>query len=130
MSKFINVTFENSSDNNLRTLGSKEYVFKCDQEVAKGDLVVCETSRGYGIGTVVGEETHETRRKMATAWIISKVDLTAHKIRLEKEQKMSVLKAKMTERKKALEDEAVFALLADKDPEMAAMLAEFNALKV
>lgn len=127
--KCVNVNFEVSSENALQYGASKDYVFKCDIDVQEGDLVVCETARGYGVGKVVGEEVRESRRKIASAWIVSKIDLTAHKARLEKEKRMAEIKSKMLERKKSLDEDAMFRLLAKDDTAMADLLKEYDELK-
>lgn len=126
--KYVNVEFSVSAEPILVSNG-KQYVFKCAEEVSEGDLVVCETSRGFGVGRVCSIEIRKSRIEQANAWIICKLDLSAHLERLKTEARLNELKSQMLERKKELDEEMIFMLLAEKDPSMKAMLEEFKSLK-
>lgn len=104
----------------------KQYEFKTDLDLKKGDLVVCDTSIGYSVGEVINLLEEITNK--ATKWLVCKVDLENHKARLVKEAKLKDLKAKMEKRRKQLQDIQVYELLAKDDPEMASLLVEFQQI--
>lgn len=88
MIQIVSIEFEGTS-----TL----YDFKTDLNLEIGDLVVCDTSCGYFLGTVADIKG---RSDKATKWIVDKVDLKAHEERLAKERKLKELKRLMDERLK------------------------------
>jgi uncharacterized protein (DUF1919 family) len=104
----------------------KPYDFKTDLDLKEGDLVVCDTARGYNVGQVVGIKESS---KSATKWIVCKVDLEAHQKRLEHEKKLAEIKAKMEQRRKKLESLQIYRMLAQEDPEMAKLLKEYEELQ-
>jgi hypothetical protein len=110
---------------------STEYDFKYECEVIDigiGDKVVVESRLGLGIATVktvirlaVGEKYEK-----ATAWVVTKVDMTAHENRKRRAKEAEKLKRKLEERRKQLEDSYVYKLLAQNDPEFAQLLRDYN----
>lgn len=104
----------------------KHYEFKCgDETVNLGDYVVVDTSVGIGVAKVVG---FKEVSKLATRWVIQKVDMTKHEERLEREKKMKEVKAKMEARRKKLQEREIYILLAKEDDEMANLLKEYEEL--
>lgn len=103
------------------------YEFKNDiVGLEEGDKVVVDTVHGLTVGTVQGFK--DPAKSKATKWVVQKIDTTAHEARLEKERKLSDIKAKLEERRKKLEKFEVYQLLAKSDPTMEALLNEFKAL--
>lgn len=101
----------------------KIYSFRTDLDLSVGDTVVCDTANGLTIGTVSDLEGNEPK---ATKWIVQRVDLDAHKKRLEKEKALNAIKKKMDERRKQLQDIQIYQLLAQTDPEMKTLLEQYN----
>lgn len=104
----------------------KFYDFKTDLELSVGDLVVCDTAVGYSIGNVV---TLAPLKEVDYKWIVCKIDLTAHRQRLEKEANLQLIKSKMEIRKKQIDDSTMFSIYADKDDEMKALFEEYKKIK-
>ncbi len=120
----VRVTFKNRLPNSTYT-HIKEYDFFTDLDLHSGDLVVVDTQYGYATAevSVVGVNS-----KVATKWVVCKVDLEGHNQRMEQQKKLASVKAKMESRRKKLEQIEVYYLLAEKDEEMAELLDEYNAL--
>ncbi|MDA1509591.1 hypothetical protein ORN01_25375 [Bacillus cereus] len=119
MKKFVEVTFDNNAY-------SKNYVFKNDIEgLVIGDKVVVETANGFSVGTIKG--FLETS-KIGTKYVVQKIDLDSHKLRLEKEKKLATVKAKMEARRKQLQEIEIYKILAKEDSEMATLLSELENL--
>jgi len=110
---------------------AKIYHFKTDLELKVGDVVVCDTSIGLNLGVVRVSETDVKVSKDIdiTKWIVCKIDMTEHRVRLEKEANLQALVAKMEARKKAIDDSSMYAIYADKDPEMKTLFEEFKKLR-
>lgn len=104
-----------------------KYVYACyNPEVVEGDICVVKTAHhGFGIVRVVGfiSTTEELTRE-----IIAPVDFSAYNKRVEDRKRMAELKDLMKARAKQLQDIALFQMLAEKDPEMACMLADYQRL--
>lgn len=106
---------------------SKEYAFKTDvEDLKEGDVVVCDCSSGYSLGVVTS--VIEGVSKVATKWIIQKVDVEAHVAKLEAEKKLIQLKRKMIKRASELTVMSQFEILAEKDEQMAELLSEFKLI--
>lgn len=119
MNKFAVVSFDKDGN-------GKGYAFKNDIEgLAIGDIVVVDTRFGVSIAYV---QEFVVESKVATKFIIQKVDLEAHTERLEKEKKLAEMKAKMEARRKELQELEVYQVLAKGDPVMAKMLAGYAEL--
>ncbi|MEG0579509.1 MAG: hypothetical protein RR490_06300 [Niameybacter sp.] len=119
MNKIVEVSFEKKGQ-------GKSYAFKNDIEGLEiGDTVVVDTRFGVSIAYVTKFLAESV---MATKFLIQKVDLDAHKERLEKEQKLTDIKAKMEARRKELQELEVYQTLAKGDPVMASILAELDNL--
>lgn len=120
MKKVVGVNFISGS--NTR----KMYSFYTDLELKKDDIVVCDTAYGYGIAKVVEENILNGQAKK---WIIDRVNIDKHLERLAKEEKIKRIKGKMLQRKKQLEEKAIWEMLAKKDPEIARLLKELENLE-
>lgn len=101
------------------------YDFFTDLELVAGDAVVCDTVRGLAIGEVI--DVVNTSKK-ANKWVVQKIDMSQHESRLAREKRIKELQAQMEDRRKNLEQEAIYAMLAKEDAEMSAMLKEYKDL--
>lgn len=105
---------------------TKQYDFKTDIEgLDAGDKVVVDTSIGFSIAKV---HSIKDVSKAATKWVVQKVDLAGHQVRLEKEKKFQGIKDKMETRRKELEEVNIYRILAKEDEGMALLLKEMDAL--
>lgn len=113
---------------------TQTYVFKCDKDIdlIRGDLAVVESSRGYGLVEVLGvyEDIIENAdlAKLATAWVVSKVDMTRHEVKKEASKRVEYIKSKLEEKKKSMEAFNMYAMLAQFDPEAAQLVDELKTL--
>jgi hypothetical protein len=106
----------------------QSYDFFTDIEDLKiGDTVVVDSKYGLGLAKVelVMQQPQCTKDNK---WVVQKVDLTAHEARLVKAQKLADIKRKMESRRKKLEEKAIYKMMAETDPEMAALLAEYEGV--
>lgn len=107
---------------------AKSYSFLTDiEDLEKNDIVVVDTVNGLVLARFLSyNELADTTK--STKWIIQKVDLTAHKKRLEDARQVEILKKKMEDRRKKAQEIEIYAILAKEDPEMQAMLDQFKQL--
>lgn len=116
MPQIITVCFDKSP------YESKGYFFNCFDDVGIGDKVVVMNSFGLAIGTVQSFETEVpsaiSKKYPELAEVVCRIDMTAYNTRQAIKEQKKQLKAQMEKRLKKLQDEAIFAMYAEKDPEM------------
>lgn len=102
-----------------------------DDTITVGDIVVVQSGRhGLGIARVVDidESGENTKAVQCGREIIAKVDFSAYEERKEKAKKMNNLKRQMDAKVQELQHQAIYELLAEKDPSLKAMLDEYKNL--
>lgn len=110
---------------------SKEYDFKYECaviDIGIRDKVVVNSKNGLAIATVhsvIRLAVGETYPK-ATAWVIQKIDMTAFNAREQREKKQTEIKNKLESRRKQLEEGMMYEILAQGDPIMAGLLADYR----
>lgn len=111
----------------------KLYAFALfDDGIFVEDTVLVDTANGYKV--VVIQEIHgkadyeELGSVLPTKEVICKIDFTAFDERKAKRAKAAKLKTDMNKMVKSLQEVAVFELLAEKSPELKAMLEEYKSL--
>ena len=92
-----------------------------------GDSCVVVTDNHDMTVAVVAEIIHENNEPMSRE-VVCKIDTTDYKARVEARKKAAELKQKMQERAKKLQDIAIYKMLAEKDDEMAQLLADYTNL--
>ena len=110
------------------------YNFKIDAALTAnpGDIVVVESKHGLGLCEI--EEVYDNvianadEVKVATAWVVNLVDMTAHKQRQDATAKRGYILQQLEEKKKQLEAISVYQLIADIDPEAKKLVDELKAL--
>jgi len=111
---------------------AKDYVYKCDINVNKGELVVVNSRNGLGIAIVnkVFEDTFENANlaNKAKSWVVDVIDISRELGRLAAEERRDYLKAKLQEKKNMMEDYLIYKAIASEDSEAAAMLEELKRL--
>ena len=112
---------------------TKKYAFALfDNSVNIDDTVLVDTANGYGVAVVC--EIHskadyeELGCSLPNKEVICKIDFTAFDERKAKRVKAAKLKNDMDKLVKSLQEIAVFELLAEKSPELRAMLDEYKAV--
>ena len=109
---------------------SKEYAFALfDNDTDVGDYILCDTSQGYNVGKVTKIiPQSEYSGCTVTKEIICKIDFTEFEKRKELRKQKEVLKKQMDKMVKDNQELFLYQALADKNPEMAAMLEAYKAL--
>lgn len=107
----------------------KEYFYALYEYVDIGDLVVVNTGH-HGLALAKVSSIGEGNRDMVKYGreVVSRVDLTAHNMRVEKRAELAKLKSEMDKKVDELQKVAIYELLAEKDPSLADMLAKFKSL--
>lgn len=106
------------------------YVFALyDNDINVGDAVLCDTANGYNAAEVISIDTQqEYEGYQPTKEIICKVDFTAFKQRQENRVKAQKLKAEMEKKMQAMQELALYELMAEKSPELKEMLETYKSL--
>lgn len=104
----------------------KSYPYACyDPTIEIGDICVVKTGHhGYSLAKV--HEILTSTDEEVTREIVCKADFSEYNKRVENRKRMAELKALMNARAKQLQDVALFKMLAESDPDMANMLAEYE----
>ncbi len=126
--KIVAVVFVN--DQLTEPKYDKEYYYFTDLDLAIRDLVVVRTGAEYKVVRVVATEGFTAlERAKCAKWIVQKVDLLGYEKRLEKENLIQEMKAKLRERKEQMEELAIYRMLAKDDPTMGDMLNKLAELE-
>lgn len=122
--KYIAIRFKHRYDR--EEWGNKHYHYKTSiDDLKAGDLVVVESQNGYSVASVVRYITHSNQ---AHKFVIQKVDLVAHEEFLEKEMKLSFIRAEVEERAEEIEERRKLEALAAEDEKMKRLIAEMDEL--
>ena len=127
--KFVSITH----DVNDVSLNSTEYIYKCDNklDVQKDDVVVVENKTGLVLGRV--SEIYEDNisnahlSKVATAWVVDRVDITAQAARRVATERREYVLNKLQEKQKQVETIKMYEYLAAVDPEAKGLLEELKS---
>ena len=107
----------------------KEYFYALFDEFNVGDLVVVQTGHhGLALAEISSIGWTDKERVKCSREIITRVDMEAFYVRQEKRKALAQLKKDMNKKVKELQETALYELLAEKDPALAAMLAEYKQL--
>jgi len=115
-----------------------DYTFKMDLKLHKkaqlDDTVVVDSKNGMGIGVItniysleLSQDNMEAANR-ATAWVVDIINMKAHIKRIEATERRKFIIAELEERKKAIEEKAVYQMLAATDPTAAKLLKELDRL--
>ena len=126
--KFVGVT-HNVND---VSLNSTEYIYKCDNklDVQKEDIICVENKNGFILGKVVNvyEDTihNANLSKVATAWVVDRVDITAQAARRVATERRAYVLNKLKEKQEQVETIKMYEYLAAVDPEAKVLLEELK----
>ena len=112
-------------------MGSTDYHFALyDDEIQAGDYVL--VTGNCNIQTIkeiiTKEEAKERFNKDITSEVMCKVDLSAYDTRVENRKKAEKLRKEMDKRIKEMDEINKYTMYAEKDEELAKMLAEYREL--
>ena len=126
--KFVGVTH---SVNDV-SLNSTEYIYKCDNklDVQKEDIICVENKNGFILGKVLNvyEDTihNANLSKVATAWVVDRVDITAQAARRVATERRAYVLNKLKEKQEQVETIKMYEYLAAVDPEAKVLLEELK----
>ena len=108
----------------------REYTYALyDERIAVGDIVVVKTGHhGFALAEIASIGNFPYSAVQCGREVIDKVDFTAYTEREEKAKRVKALKAEMDEKVRQLQQTALYELLAEKDPDLKAMLEEYKSL--
>lgn len=108
---------------------NKEYFYALFDEYWVGDLVVVQTGHhGLSLAEITSIDCSGKDRVKCSREIVTRVDMSSFYDRQEKRKALAKLKKDMDKKVKELQETALYELLAEKDPSLAAMLAEYKQL--
>lgn len=109
---------------------ARVYNYACfDDSILIDDICVVKTAHhGFSLARVVTFLEKDKEAVGAGREIVCKVDFSAYEARVETRKRREQLKADMQLKAAQMQELAVYQMLADKDPEMAAMLEEYKRL--
>lgn len=122
MIRYVGIKFDVSSDRNLKSTGV--YTFLTDLDNLKvDDIVVVETSNGYGVGRV---DSFLKCSTVASKWVMQKVDLDAHAKRIEKSVRLEQIKRELEDMEKQQAEYDRWLSLARTNKKAAELIAELD----
>lgn len=99
-----------------------------DNEIKDGDIVLCDSDNGYNIAKVVGIMTQEEYGKPVTKEIVCKCDFAPFERRKAIRKQKVEIKKKLDKAVKENQDLILYKTIAQNNPDVAALLAEYEAL--
>lgn len=102
----------------------QDYDFITDiKDLKPGDFVVTDSTNGYNVAEVkaIKDLTKKSKR-----WVVCKIDIESHKEKMAKQEQLKIIREKLEQKRKQIEETEVYVMLAQKDPEMAKLLEEYN----
>lgn len=125
MQKVVEVKFLESSEN----YNQKTYIYFTDEEFTVGDNAVVMVVNKLKIVEVVATRGFtKAQLNKATKWIVQRIDLTAHKERMEQQKVINDIKARLQQKKEELSEMAILKTLAQDDEETRNLLIELQNL--
>lgn len=110
----------------------KEYyyaLFSDNADAQEGDLVVVQTGHhGLALAQISSLDDTDKNKVQCSREIVSVVDTSAFEKRKANRAAMAKLKKEMDKRVSELQETALYELLAEKDPALAAMLSDYKKL--
>lgn len=110
--------------------GEKGYAFAMYDPFVIGDTVVVRLSSGnLVVGELVSVDELDREQVKNHCEVIAAIDMRASEDRYERAKKMAELKKEMDARIEKLQETALYELMAEKDPELKALLEKFKSLE-
>ena len=110
----------------------KEYyyaLFADNADAQEGDLVVVQTGHhGLALAQISSLDDTDKNKVQCSREIVSIVDMGAFEKRKAQREARAKLKKEMDKRVSELQETALYELLAEKDPALAAMLADYKKI--
>lgn len=109
--------------------GPNHFYALYDENIAPGDTVVVKTGHhGFILGEVEKIEPQGAERVTCGREVVARVDFSAYEARAEKAKRKAELRKAMESKVLEIQRYALYDMLAEKDPDLKAMLAEYREL--
>ena len=106
----------------------KTYSYLCTDDIQKGDRVVVEARDSYSCATIVDVGSFQ-HANMRLKWVVQKIDTSKLESIKAQWAKMQEIRQAMNDRKKLLEEEAIFTLLAKEDAVMKDLVEQLKSVE-
>lgn len=129
--KYVKVRFGIALNFYNQPTGNAEgYWFKAYEPLVPGDMVVVEVRDTFTLATVLDvAPTPVGFTGQVTKAVLSKINTNAYTHGKKMDEQRKELKKRMDERVKALQEDAVYEMLAEKDPELKSMLEAYREVQ-
>lgn len=108
-------------------------LFENETPIRPGDRVLCDTANGYEVCAVreiiSQDEYARSGNSSVTREVICRVDFKAFESRIEARKQRELLKKKMDKLVRDNQELILYQAIADKNPEMAALLEKYKELE-
>lgn len=106
----------------------REYTYLTDLDFDAGDFAVVENNGKYAVVEVKSVRgLTKLQRDKACKWIVAKVDVEAHELRLKKAAAAQEIRNKLQELREQQEELLIYKALAQGNPEIQKLLVELAA---
>lgn len=129
--KYVKVRFGIALDSYKLPTGNAEgYWFKAYEPLVPGDMVVVEVRDTFTLATVLDVAPMPVGfTGQVTKAVLSKINTNAYTHGKQMDEQRKELKKRMDERVKALQEDALYEMLAEKDPELKSMLEAYREVQ-
>ena len=129
--KYVKVRFGIALNSYDQPTGNAEgYWFKAYEPLVPGDMVVVEVRDTFTLATVLDVAPMPVGfTGQVTKAVLSKINTNAYTHGKQMDEQRKELKKRMDERVKALQEDAVYEMLAEKDPELKSMLEAYREVQ-
>ncbi len=129
--KFVKVRFGIALNSYTLPTGNAEgYWFKAYEPLVPGDMVVVEVRDTFTLATVLDVAPMPVGfTGQVTKAVLSKINTNAYTHGKQMDEQRKELKKRMDERVKALQEDALYEMLAEKDPELKSMLEAYREVQ-
>lgn len=112
------------------TRNLKQYTYRVPEglELKEHDAVLVHCTTGYQLCEVVELNVISGIDESEYSPVVCKVDLTSYFDEVENAEKVEYMRLKLEKKKKELENQVTYDLLAERNPEFAEMLKAFRAM--
>lgn len=129
--KYVKVRFGIALNSYTLPTGNAEgYWFKAYEPLVPGDMVVVEVRDTFTLATVLEVAPMPVGfTGQVTKAVLSKINTNAYTHGKKMDEQRKELKKRMDERVKALQEDALYEMLAEKDPELKSMLEAYREVQ-
>ena len=112
------------------SIGMKRYIYRLSDDlvgkVAVGDTVLVHCKTGYQLAQIVTINAMSSFDLDSIAPVVCTVNLASYIAEVERKKSLAMLKKQLDAEKKRLESMVTYDLIAEKNPEFAALLKQYK----